>query len=102
MTLSAARRTTKVLRPVGHWATGDGAALGTGHGAKPVRRLRRALGLRGRVILFTATRCCRRTSVMAVPIPQPAARFAQLSQMLRGVPLIVCGLHQRIRGRRLE
>ena len=95
MSLSAATSTTKVRSVLGYWATSDGAALGTGHGAEPVRRLRRALGLRGLVILFSATRCCRRASVMAVPIHQPAARFAQLSQMLRGVPLIVCCLHQR-------
>lgn len=73
------------------WRIGGG-----GHGAEPVRRLRRALGLRGLVILFSATRCCRRASAMAVPIHQPAARLAQLSQMLRGDPLIASCLYQRI------
>ena len=86
-----------IQRP-GSRATIEGLG-GGGHGAEPVRRLRRALGLRGFVILFSATRCCRRTSAVAVPIHQPAARLAQLSQMLRGVPLIACCLYQCSRGR---
>jgi hypothetical protein len=107
---------------LGLLATGDGAAsapswrqacsaLATRLGTALADRLAEASAerlhervhkVRGRVILFSATRCCRRASVMAVPIHQPVARFAQLSQMLRGVPLIVRGRLKRIRGCRLE